>query len=341
MPVPAAEGWRPSGLCTIFVCDIASFGDAGRTDEARTHVRRAMYAALEAAFAVPGAVPLGECHVEDRGDGAMVIMPPHADRATCVTEVAAMLLARLRVHNGVSNEAARLRLRTALHTGEAHWDGTGVVGDAVNHAFRILDAPAFKEVMRASGAQLGLAVSEAVYGDVVRHGRGAVDPEDYRRIGVEVKETRAAAWVTLPGRGLPPPEPPAEPGGVLMATPPGAVVAPPPWWEAPVEGRAGSGAVPSGDVLFELVEHALAIPQMTAERSRERVVNALPLQIRSVIPRSFDARSDTYEIIRTCLDYPGGLQELLRALRGFAGDSLALGRLERAIAQLLLGPDGP
>jgi hypothetical protein len=62
------------------------------------------------------------------------------------------------------------------------------------------------------------------------------------------------------------------------------------------------------------------------------------LQIRAVIPRSADARSDTYEIIRTCLDYPGGLQELLRALRGFAGDSLALGRLERAIARLLLGP---
>ncbi|MFI0357164.1 hypothetical protein [Actinomadura sp. 9N407] len=327
----AREGWHPSGLCSQFVCDIAAFGDGKRTDDVRAHVRKALYGGLAESFAAEG-IPLDDCHHEDRGDGVMVIVPPHFDTALLITTVVTRLRAAVRRHNAFSSEAAQMRLRVAVHTGEAHWDGTGLVGEAVNHTFRILDAGAFKDLLRDSGADLALIVSQRVYDDVVRHGRELVDPGDYRQIDVEVKETQTTAWVSVPGTGLPNTGLPAVPNS-------GAVVPSPhrvpdrddvPWLPG--------GEATSNDILFELVDHALEIPQMAAERSRERVVSALPLQIRTVIPRSMDARSDTYEIIRTCLDYPGGLQELLSALRGFAGDSLALGRLERAIARLLLGP---
>jgi hypothetical protein len=108
-----------------------------------------------------------------------------------------------------------------------------------------------------------------------------------------------------------------------------------------VEGRAGGWLYEGRDVppavLFELVDYALAIQQMAGERERERVVAALPVRIAGMIPRSFNARADTYEIIRTCLDYPGGLQALLAALDGFAGESLAFGEFKQAVVRLLYG----
>ncbi|MFC5754550.1 effector-associated domain 2-containing protein [Actinomadura rugatobispora] len=80
---------------------------------------------------------------------------------------------------------------------------------------------------------------------------------------------------------------------------------------------------------------ALGMAQLAGER--ERVVAALPVEIAGVIPRSFNARSDTYEIIRTCLDYPGGLQALLGFLQGFGGESPAFGEFRRAVVRLLYG----
>src|SRR5712664_373395 len=43
-------GWRPSGGCSLFVCDIASFGHASRTDGVQEHLRAVMYAALRGSF---------------------------------------------------------------------------------------------------------------------------------------------------------------------------------------------------------------------------------------------------------------------------------------------------
>ncbi|MFF5262190.1 hypothetical protein ACFY4C_24910 [Actinomadura viridis] len=350
------DGWHPSGLCSQFLCDVASFGDASRTDDARTYVRKGLYDGLRTSFEAEG-IPLAECYHEDRGDGVMVVVPPRIDPALLITSVAQRLRAEVRRHNEFSSAAVRMRLRVAVHTGDVHWDGAGLVGTAVNHAFRILDAEPFKELLRASGADLALIVSQRVYDDVVRHGRGLVDRRDYRQVEIAVKETHTTAWVTLPGRGLPdgPPEERAD-GETAELAPAGGgehTVVPAATEDALEEFLARTldedprkshgawgyegGALPN-DVLFALVDRALDLPQMAGERTRERVVGALPVEIRSVIPRSSDARSDTYEIIRTCLDYPGGLQALLHVLQGFAGESLALARLKQAIAGLLLGP---
>jgi class 3 adenylate cyclase len=314
----ASGGWLPSGSCSLFVCDIASFGHASRTDEVQEHVRAAMYRGLRDSFEGAG-VGYDDCYLEDRGDGAMIAVPPDRATALLLTSVVDRLRAEMRRHNGVSNEAAQIRLRVAVHTGEVRWDGNGLVGTAVNHVFRLLDAAVFKQALSDSGASVALIVSQRVHEDVVKHGRGLVDPGDYRQVEIRVKETQTTAWIMIPG--ISPQAAGQAQDLVRHDDPPSA-----PWLA-----REGDT-----QVLFELVDRTLDIPLMRAERGREQVVSALSIDIAVVIPRSADARSDVHAIIRTCLDYAGGLQELLLAIKGFVGDSMAMQRLEQTIARLLL-----
>ncbi|MGP4024063.1 effector-associated domain 2-containing protein [Actinomadura sp. 3N407] len=310
----ARGDWHPAGLCSLYLCDIASFGDPSRTDRVRVHVRGVLYESLGTAFRENG-IAFDACYWEDRGDGVMIAVPPEYDLTTLLTTVTDRLRAEIRHHNAVSGDPAKMQLRVAVHMGMARSDGRGLVGTAVNDAFRILDAPALKEALRVSGTAVGVIVSDRVYDDVVRHGWDLLDPGDYRRVEVRVKELTTISWMNVPG--LPSPVPAQSP--------------------AP----APAGTVrPAGDPppLFELVDHLLDIPLLAHERGRDQLVDALPFEIGVVIPRRPDARSDTYAIVRTCLDYPGGLHRLHQAVKAFTGPSMAMARVERTLNRFLLGP---
>ncbi|MFB4297721.1 hypothetical protein [Actinomadura sp. NTSP31] len=320
----AGRGWRPGGLCGFLVCDIAGFSAASRVDPVRVRVRRAMYEGLDRSLADGAGVRLDDCYHEDRGDGVMVVLPPDVRIELLLTTVVERLRAEVRQHNRAASEAALMRLRVAVNVGQAESDEHGVVSTALTHAFRLLDAAPLKEAVAAAAAGIAVIVSERVYEDVVSHGRGLVDPGEYYRVGVRVKETAGDAWIMVPGTR---PERPAAPavweGG---GEPPGE---PPPPVEVPVP------------MLFRMVDDLMDIPQMRNERGREQLVGALPAVIAGVIPRAPEARGDLFAILRTCLDYPGGLQQFLQAVRGFVGESMAVRRLERTTARLLLPPGGP
>ncbi|SNR26390.1 effector-associated domain 2-containing protein [Actinomadura mexicana] len=309
--------WRPSGPCVIVGCDIAGFGDAARTDDVRRHMRDALYRHLDVSLAAAGVSP-ADCYREDRGDGAMIVLRPHLEVERVLVDVADTLRAELGRHNRVAAEIARIRLRVSVHTGEAVFDGHGLVGTAVNHAFRILDAPAFKEALGESGAWFGLVVSERVHSDVVRHAKGRIIPEDYRRIEVSVKETDTSAWVRVPGTGG---RPEAHPE--LAAGPPRPPV------PAPPPDGAGRPAV------FDLVDRMLEVPLLSSPQGRDQVVGALRRDVAAAITRQPGARMDCFAILTTCLDYPGGLKELVDVTRGLAGESLSVHRLEQAIVRIL------
>jgi hypothetical protein len=278
----------------MFVCDIASFGSADRDDHARAYLRKVLYDGLRASFDAAG-VPYDHCYREDRGDGVMLIVPPSYDTAVLISSVVDGLRGEVRRHNDLASSAASLQVRVAVHIGACVSDDHGLVGDALNHAFRILEAAPLKRALRDSGAGVGLVVSQRVYEDVVRHGPGLVDPGEYVSITVEVKETAGAAWIRVPG---------AAPG---------------PEFQVP------------GDAVFQLVDRLLEIPLMRQERGRDQVVDALPFGISVVIPRSPEARFDVHGIVRTCLDYPGGLHRLIAVIRGFVGDSIPMYELERSL----------
>lgn len=183
--------------CSILAFDIVGFGDRRRDDDVQLYVRASLYRVLEKAFDAVD-VPWRACHREDRGDGVLVVVPALVSTEPLISPLADRLRAGLRRHNKLSSEAAQIRLRMALHTGHVHFDPYGVTGQTLVHAFRLLEAPAFKAAFAATRCELGFVVSDRVYDDVIRHGPGLIDPDVYDAIGVSLKETEARAWVYFP-----------------------------------------------------------------------------------------------------------------------------------------------
>ncbi|MFD0685390.1 cyclic nucleotide-binding domain-containing protein [Actinomadura fibrosa] len=182
----------------ILFADVIGFSGDHRTDGDRLRVRRALYAVLREAFGRSG-IPWDDVYREDRGDGALIVLSADVPARLVLAPLAAHIATGLRLHNQRSPGAERIRLRLALDVGPVTSDEHGVAGSAVIHAARLLDAAEFKERMAATPAVVGLAVSAYVYDRIVRQGANQVDPAHYRRIDVEVKETRAPAWVVLAG----------------------------------------------------------------------------------------------------------------------------------------------
>lgn len=192
-----ANGWAPSGRCAIVVCDIASFDSERRHDRMRRHLREVLYDGLGRSFGECG-VPFGRCYREDRGGGFIVVPPPLVDPAVLVSALPDRLSARLRRHNQISSDVARIRLRVAVHSGDVVADGQGIVGTAVNHVSRLLHAPQFETVFRDSDEEVGVIVSADLHHTLIRREGSRVDPDDYVPIDIRFKETETRAWLRKP-----------------------------------------------------------------------------------------------------------------------------------------------
>jgi class 3 adenylate cyclase len=103
-----------------------------------------------------------------------------------------------RAHNEAASRQRRIRLRAAIHAGEVHYDEYGVAGMAINMAFRLMDADTLKRTLRDSSHALALIASHWFYDEVIRHSPRC-SPAAYRQVEVAVKETKATAWISLPG----------------------------------------------------------------------------------------------------------------------------------------------
>lgn len=190
--IGAQQKWVPSGYCALLACDIASFGDPARTDDIQHHVRSALYDLLRQGFA--GAdLRLADWYSEDRGDGVIVVAPA-GHSAMLISRLPGRLETGLRRHNTMSSRAAQILLRVALHVGPVYKDDHGIVGHAVNHVFRLLDAPTFKEALQASQAPLAVIVSEHLYQDLIGH---TPDAAAYQKVDIHLKETSTRAWMKV------------------------------------------------------------------------------------------------------------------------------------------------
>lgn len=189
------DGW--SLHCVMLAVDVARFAGRGTGDETQRVMRQVLYGILARAvddtrIGWPG------CLHEDRGDGVLVVVPPGTASAAVVDGLPVRLKAELRRHNRTAGAGAELRLRAAVHAGEVHKDGHGLVGVAVNHLFRLLEAGVLKQALEAAGAELALLASDHFFQSVIRHGSGRLDPGAYQRVPVKFKETETHGWLHLP-----------------------------------------------------------------------------------------------------------------------------------------------
>jgi class 3 adenylate cyclase len=181
--------------CAMLAVDIASFGS--RDADTQRHLHDNLYQIVENACENAG-LPWSACHHEDRGDGILLIAPPIIS-AELLDPLAAHLHAALRRHNRHTSTTAKIQLRMAIHAGYIRREREGIVGYDVTHLFRLIEATEFKTRFAASQAEFALIASNYLYDAVVQHGPGLMEPAKFQRITVSNKETRAPAWIWLPG----------------------------------------------------------------------------------------------------------------------------------------------
>lgn len=194
----AAHSPLPPGQYTILACDILGFGRTVRRQDALEMTRDVLHRGLDAGLRATG-VRLADCYWEDRGDGVLVLLPPGGGTEALLSSALDTLAAELRRYNATAPDDARISLRVAVHAGEVRHDGLGVVGVALNHAFRLLDARASRDVLDEPGALLAVTVSQRVYEDVVRQGPESIAPDEYWRVDVPMRETDERAWIRTLG----------------------------------------------------------------------------------------------------------------------------------------------
>jgi hypothetical protein len=284
----------------IVVVDIVSFTDPARTLMDQRTVHDGLYEMLRSAFDSSG-IPWKNCRVEDRGDGAMILVSPEFPKLWLVDQWPARLLAGLREYNAVHTVEARVQLRVALHAGEVYENSNGVVSQAVNLAFRILDAKPAKSALATTGGMLALIASNEFYRDVIQQ-EPAADPNSYRRIAVSVKETETVAWLRLPDVA--------------------------PLVQVPTQ-------VSPATTLFEIVDALLDLPFVRDTNGRNELIDLLRPEIRNTVAYHPVARLHVVALVKTCLRHDRGLADLLEAVRQLDGDSTPVRRLE-AIRQVLL-----
>ena len=200
MSRPAAKAAPPADgqLCTVFAVDIAGFTERYRDDDIRKYLHEKLYEFLAKAFDASD-IPWARCFHEDRGDGALIVVPPDVASKGIIDPLPERLRSLIRRHNHVSCQAARIQLRATAHLGPVEHDGHGFIGSDINLLFRMLDARPLRKALAGSGAELALMVSEDVYRSLVCRCPTLVSPYAFQPVRFQVKQTRGRAWIYLPG----------------------------------------------------------------------------------------------------------------------------------------------
>lgn len=179
--------------CTVLLIDIARFSDTRRTDLDRLSMVKACYRMLKDAFTKAG-VDWNTCHAEDRGDGALIVVPGHVRTVDVVSRLVPRLAANLRQHNKKVLPGRRFSLRAAIDVGPITEHEHGVNGETIISAARLVEATRLKAAVLEPDVVIGIATSPFVFERVARH---LPEADAYEQVKFQVKEWKGAAWMRL------------------------------------------------------------------------------------------------------------------------------------------------
>ncbi|MFF3411220.1 SAV_2336 N-terminal domain-related protein [Streptomyces sp. NPDC002742] len=180
----------PGSRRACIVVDIVGYAKMGRTTQRRK--QEALRDILDHAVRMAG-VSRHAWVRQDRGDGALVLLPPGADAPRAIPGFVDGLAQALRHARAQGNA---MRVRVAMDIGVVTMEEHGAAGDAVLSSARLADSA----VLRGPKADYTLIVSDLLYEDVPGfHGR-------FRRVRVEHKGFESWAWLQTRSSRLPDPE---------------------------------------------------------------------------------------------------------------------------------------
>lgn len=191
---------KGAGPCyrTILALDIEASTD--RPNPVKGRLRSAMYDLLESALRKAGITERRRDPLVDRGDGVLALIHPLDEvPKTLLLNLVVPTLSRLLREHDARDPERRFRLRAVVHAGEVHYDRQGCFGEALDIAFRLLDAPAVKQSLKRTNAPIVLVVSGEIYRGVVRQGYEGIEEEHFKPlVRVSVADADHDGWVHIP-----------------------------------------------------------------------------------------------------------------------------------------------
>ncbi len=202
-PLPATTGLP----CYRAIVALDIECSTSRPNPIKGELRDKTYELFEAALRKAG---IDNCHHDrfvDRGDGILALFHPvdRAPKLLLLNRAVPLFSLLLTDYNASlpqhSQLQRQLRIRVVMHAGEVHYDANGCFGEALDVAFRLLDATGVKKAHREMAGPLILVVSEDIYSSVVRHGYDGIDRKTfYQRVRVQVAGRRHRGWIHIPGQ---------------------------------------------------------------------------------------------------------------------------------------------
>jgi class 3 adenylate cyclase len=190
---------------SIIAIDIERSTSPVRTNPIRAELRHEAYRLLGTAMRAAGITEEHCDPLTDRGDGVLALIPPDdgLPKTLLLNPLIPALVTLLADRNAGLASAERhrreLRLRAVIHAGEVHYDGKGYFGEALDVAFRLLDAPRLKRCLRLAVTPLALVVSEDIYWSIVRHEYDGIPQSAFEPlVRVTVSGRRRQGWVHVP-----------------------------------------------------------------------------------------------------------------------------------------------
>lgn len=183
---------------TILAVDIVAFSSPERTDPIRLRLHQRLRRICDALLRQIGAGGADGIS-NDTGDGFIYSIDPSVSKTLLLDRLVPRLARRLERENAARPRNEEMRLRVAVHAGEVLRDPKPLVGVAVIHACRLLDAEPLRACLRVTDRPLALVVSQAIYDNVVRQEYGRIQRSAFHAVIAAVKETTEHAWVHVPG----------------------------------------------------------------------------------------------------------------------------------------------
>jgi hypothetical protein len=183
----------------ILIVDIEDYSASYRDDTIRVRLHADLLEFLTAALSDTG-IDKDRYTVHSTGDGWLVTIDPVVGKPRIVGTVVNQFAADLRHHNGRTDLAGRLRVRSVLHAGDLLVEADGhLTGDQLNFAFRLLNAEQLRVLLRQASGPLLVCVSNAVYKQVIAQRHEGLDPAAYEAVRLKCRNVRGLGWVRAPG----------------------------------------------------------------------------------------------------------------------------------------------
>jgi class 3 adenylate cyclase len=181
-------------------------GSTSRPDPVKAELRRKLYELFDAALRAAGIGPRHRDRFTDRGDGILALIHPvdQAPKAILLTTAIPALNQLLADYNASLPRASlpqrHLRVRVVVHAGEVHYDANGCFGEALDIAFRLLDAAHVKKAFQKAPDPLILVISGDIHRAVVRHGYDGINQRAFHPlVRVNIAGHRYPGWIHMPG----------------------------------------------------------------------------------------------------------------------------------------------